>query len=397
MRNMLRASITLALAFGVLAGCGKDSPLEHRPQSALPGNEPPSVSQSPQPGAAAPYDEAETVAEGLRAPWDLAFAPDGRLFVTERPGAIRVIEQGKLLSEPLFSFDDKPVASRGESGLLGLALDPAFASNKYMYVYHTYEEDRALKNRVLRLIVDGNQAKLDRVLLDGLPGQQTHDGGRIRFGPDGLLYVTVGDAQVRDQSQQSDSLAGKILRIRSDGTIPADNPDPSSPIYSLGHRNPQGLAWQPGTGTLYSSEHGQSAKDEINVIVKGGNYGWPLIEGDQTEPAQSSLSGTILRRPLIHSGNETWAPSGMTFVTQGPWSGALLVANLRGTQVLKLTLNDGKEPTVKQLEALWKGEYGRIRHIAEGPDGSLYMLTNNTDGRGSPKTGDDRLLRFKLQ
>lgn len=396
MRNMLRAPITLALAFGLLAGCGKDSPLE-RPQAALPGNEPPSVSQSPQPGAADPYGEPETVAEGLRAPWDLAFAPDGRLFVTERPGAIRVIEQGKLLTEPLFSFDDKPVASRGESGLLGLALDPAFASNRYMYVYHTYEDGRALKNRVLRLLVEGNQAKLDRVLLDGLPGQQTHDGGRIRFGPDGMLYVTVGDAQVRDQSQQSDSLAGKILRIRSDGTIPADNPDPSSPIYSLGHRNPQGLAWQPGTGALYSSEHGQSAKDEINVIVKGGNYGWPLIEGDQTEPAQSSPAGTALRRPLVHSGNETWAPSGMTFVTQGPWSGALLVANLRGTQVLKLTLNDGKEPAVKQLEALWKGEYGRIRHIAEGPDGSLYMLTNNTDGRGSPKAGDDRLLRFKLQ
>jgi glucose/arabinose dehydrogenase len=343
-----------------------------------------------------PYAALEVVAERLNVPWDIAFASDGRLFFTERPGAIRVIESGKLLAEPIFAFTDAPVVSRGESGLLGLALDPDFSKNKYMYTYHTYEEKGAMKNRVLRLVVDGNKAKLDRVLIADLPGQQTHDGGRIRFGPDGMLYVTVGDAQIREQSQNPNSLAGKILRIRPDGTIPNDNPDPKSPVYSSGHRNPQGLAWQPGTGKLFSSEHGQSSKDEINVIEKGANYGWPLIEGDQTEPKQAVPSGTVLRKPLIHSGdNTTWAPSGMTFVTRGPWNGQLLVANLRGTQVLKLTLSGQQETKVEKIEPLWKNEYGRIRNVTEGPDGSLYLLTNNRDGRGDPKANDDVILRFK--
>lgn len=343
-----------------------------------------------------PYAAPEVVAERLNVPWDLAFAPDGRLFFTERPGAIRVIESGKLLAEPIFAFADAPVVSRGESGLLGLALDPDFSKNHYMYAYHTYEEKGAMKNRVLRLVVDGSKAKLDRVLLADLPGQQTHDGGRIRFGPDGMLYVTVGDAQIREQSQNPNSLAGKILRIRPDGTIPSDNPDPKSPVYSSGHRNPQGLAWQPGTGKLFSSEHGQSSKDEINVIEKGANYGWPLIEGDQTEPKQAVPPGTVLRKPLIHSGDDTtWAPSGMTFVTRGPWNGQLLVANLRGTQVLKLTLSGQQDAKVENIEPLWKNEYGRIRNVAEGPDGSLYLLTNNRDGRGDPKANDDVILRFK--
>lgn len=345
--------------------------------------------------AAIPYGEAEVVAEKLNVPWDIAFATDGRIFFTERPGSIRMIEAGKLLAEPLFAFADAPVVSRGESGLLGLALDPDFPKNKYLYTYHTYERNGVLKNRVLRLVVNGSKAKLDRVLIDDLPGQQTHDGGRIRFGPDGMLYVTVGDAQEREQSQNPNSLAGKILRLRPDGAIPADNPDPKSPVWSLGHRNPQGLVWQPGTGKLFSSEHGQSAKDEINIIEKGANYGWPLIEGDQTEPKQAVPSGTMLRKPLVHSGASTWAPSGMTFITRGPWNGQLLVANLRGTQVLKLTLSGQQEAKVENMEALWKNQYGRIRNVAEGPDGSLYLLTNNRDGRGDPKPNDDVILRFK--
>ncbi|GAA3403793.1 PQQ-dependent sugar dehydrogenase [Paenibacillus hodogayensis] len=344
-----------------------------------------------------PYGEAEVVADKLNVPWDAVFAPDGRLFFTERAGAIRVIENGRLAADPVFAFTDKPVVSRSESGLLGLTLDPDFTGNGYMYAYHTYEANGSLKNRVLRLKLEGGKAKLDRVLLDGLPGQQTHDGGRIRFGPDGLLYITVGDAQEREQSQSMASLAGKILRIRSDGSIPADNPDPKSPVYSLGHRNPQGLAWQPDTGRLFSSEHGQTAKDEINVIEKGGNYGWPLIEGDQTEPKQKA-AGAPLRPPLLHSGADTtWAPSGMTFITQGPWKGQLLVANLRGMQVLKLTLAAGTEPKVDRVEPLWKERYGRLRSVLEGPDGSLYVLTNNRDGRGTPQQDDDRILRFRPQ
>ncbi|MBD2861743.1 PQQ-dependent sugar dehydrogenase [Paenibacillus oceani] len=344
---------------------------------------------------AVPYGEPEIVADKLNVPWDLAFAPDGRMFFTERPGTIRVITDGKLLPEPVFAFSGPPFVSTGESGLLGLTLDPDFAANGYMYTYHSYEMN-GIKNRVLRLVLEGNKAKLDRVLLADIPGQRNHDGGRIRFGPDGLLYVTTGDAQERELSQTPGSLAGKILRIRSDGTIPADNPDPKSPMYSYGHRNPQGLAWQPGSGRLFSSEHGQTSKDEINIIEKGANYGWPLIEGDVKEAKQPLPAGTVLRTPLLHSGaSVTWAPSGMTFVANGPWKGQLLVAGLRGEQVLKLTLEGADPVRVTGQESLWKGQFGRIRNVTEGPDGSLYLLTNNRDGRGTPAAGDDRIIRFK--
>ncbi|RKN86959.1 PQQ-dependent sugar dehydrogenase [Paenibacillus ginsengarvi] len=385
--RQISGSIAIAALLFFLTACEANKP----PEAQAP-NTP--VSGSSGQTEAFPYKPAEVVAEKLNVPWDLAFAPDGRLLFTERPGTIRVIAGGKLLPDPMFTLAP-PFVSKGESGLLGLALDPLFAENGYLYTYHTYESDGAMKNRLLRLSVKGNKAELDRVLLSELPGQQTHDGGRIRFGPDGNLYVTVGDAQQRELSQSKDSMAGKILRIRSDGSIPADNPDPRSPVYSMGHRNPQGLAWQPGTGKLFSSEHGQTAKDEINVIEKGGNYGWPLIEGDLTEAKQPQPAGIVLRKPLLHSGETTWAPSGMTFVTQGPWKGKLLVAGLRGTQVLKLTLTGGADVRIDAMEALWKGEFGRIRHVAEGPDGSLYVLTNNRDGRGTPKQDDDVILQFK--
>lgn len=345
-----------------------------------------------------PYGEPEMVAERLNVPWDLAFAPDGRIYFTERTGAVRVLVGDKLQAEPVFEFAGLPFVSKGEGGLLGLALDPDYANNRFMYVYHTYEESGTTKNRVLRLAVEGNKARLDRVILSDLPGQRNHDGGRIRFGPDRLLYVTVGDAQEPGDSQNPHSLAGKILRIRPDGTIPNDNPDPKSPVYSLGHRNPQGLAWQPGTGVMFASEHGQTFKDEINVIEKGANYGWPLIEGDAGEPKQPLTGGITLRKPLIHSGTDSWAPCGMTFVTQGPWKGELLTANLRGTQVLKLTLGQeatGAGITVKKADTLWKGQFGRLRHVAEGPDGSLYLLTNNRDGRGTPAADDDRIIRLR--
>jgi glucose/arabinose dehydrogenase len=174
-------------------------------------------------------------------------------------------------------------------------------------------------------------------MLDGIPGDTNHNGGRIKVGPDGYLYVTTGERYKPELAQDKDSLGGKILRISLDGSIPQDNPWPDSPVYSWGHRNPQGLAWQPDTGVLYSSEHGQSSHDEINIIKPGANYGWPLIEGDET----AGKGGVSLRLPLLHSGNQTWAPSGMTFITQGPWSGELLVAGLAGEQLLWISTSSG--------------------------------------------------------
>lgn len=328
-----------------------------------------------------------TVAEGLNVPWEMDIAPDGRIFFTERPGVIRVIEKEKLLPEPVISFK-APFTSQGEGGLLGLVLDPKFEKNHYIYVYHTYTEKNQIKNRVLRLVEKNNKAKVDKVIIKDLPGSKNHNGGRIKIGPDGYLYITVGDRYEPGLAQDKKSLGGKILRIGLDGSIPKSNPFPNSPIYSLGHRNPQGLAWHPESGELFASEHGQSAHDEINLIQAGANYGWPKIQGDETSKKERDL-----RKPIVHSGNKTWAPSGMAFISQGPWKGQLLVANLRGEQVLKITLNKKDPAKVEKIESIFK-DLGRIRNVYEADDGSIYLMTNNRDGRGEPKKGDDKLIRL---
>lgn len=345
--------------------------------------------------AAFPY-ERETVATGLQVPWEIDFAPDGRMFFTERGGALRMIEQGKLAAEPVFRFDDA-LFKRGEAGLLGFTLDPNFSQNHYIYAYYSYTEGGSPYNRIVRLVESGGKAKLDKVLMDKLPGAQIHDGGRVKFGPDGMLYFTNGDASEPSVAQDVSKLAGKIFRIKPDGTVPQDNPYPGSPVYSLGHRNPQGLAWHPDTKKLYSSEHGQTAHDEINLIEPGANYGWPLIQGDATQvkPADEAKKGPgPLKRPIVHSKDVTWAPSGITFVTKGPWRGNLLAANLRGTQVLRIVLTaDGAG--VHAVEPLLHDELGRIRDVVEAPDGSIYVLTNNRDGRGTPAADDDKIIRLK--
>lgn len=332
-----------------------------------------------------PYRQ-EIFAKDLNVPWAIDIAKDGRVFLTERPGSIRVMIKGQVLKEPVLSLD-APFASEGEGGLLGLALDPQFSDNHYIYVYHTYEENGEMKNRVLRLIEHNNKATIDKVLIDNIPGSTNHNGGRMKFGPDGNLYITAGDKYEPPLAQTKDSLGGKILRIRADGSIPEDNPFPGSPVYSLGHRNPQGLAWQPGTGKLFSSEHGQSAHDELNVIEAGANYGWPDIEGDETAVG--------MKPPLYQSGETTWAPSGITFVTQGPWKDNLLMANLRGTQVLRFVIGEKNgQPHVSEVIPMFPRQLGRIRDVYEGSDGSIYVLTNNRDGRGKPRLHDDQIIRL---
>lgn len=331
-----------------------------------------------------PYT-VDVIASELDVPWEMDIAPDGRIFFTERSGLLRVIEDGQLNPEPVITLDS-PFISDGEGGLLGLALDPDFSANHYLYLYHTYEEDDEVKNRVLRLIESSNKAQVDKVLIDDLPGSSNHNGGRIKVGPDGYLYITSGDRYEPTLAQDLGSTGGKILRISLDGTIPSDNPFPNSPVYSWGHRNPQGLAWHPATGELYSTEHGQSAHDEINLIKPGGNYGWPLIEGDESVEDKD----TPLLAPLLHSGSNTWAPSGITFVTDGPWEGDLLVAALRGQQLIHVSLED----TASSVQSVFYEEFGRLRNIYNGADGTLYLMTNNRDGRGSPSQEDDRIIRL---
>jgi glucose/arabinose dehydrogenase len=326
----------------------------------------------------------EEVAAGLDTPWEVAFAPDGRVFVTERPGVIRVIEDGELREEPYAELDVEEI---GEGGQLGLALDPDFEENGYLYAYYTTLEDGEPVNRLVRLVERGGEAREeDRVLLEG-PAASIHNGGRVAVGPDGKLYATMGDVSETATAQDREALAGKIVRVETDGSIPDDNPFPGSPVYSLGHRNPQGLAWD-ADGNLYAPEHGQSAHDELNLVRPGRNYGWPEIEGDERAEG--------LQTPILQSGEETWAPSGAAFVREGPWEGSVLFTGLRGQSLHRVEFDPNDPSRVTSHEEYLEGEYGRLRTVVQGPDGALYLLTNNTDGRGDPGPDDDRLLRVEV-
>lgn len=334
----------------------------------------------------------EIVAENLEIPWSIAFLPDDRIFVTERTGKLRVIEDGNLRQEPVKTLD----VGAFEGGLLGIALDPNFSDNHHLYLYYTYNEFLTTYNKVVRFTEKNNELTDELVLVDKIPGAAIHDGGRLKFGPDGKLYITTGDAANADSAQDLNSLAGKILRINPDGTIPDDNPFENSLVFSYGHRNPQGLDWDPVTGKLVVAEHGPSgergfAHDEINIVEAGKNYGWPKVVGDGTD--QSYVN------PLLHTGSETWAPSGATFYDSEnipEWTNKFFVATLRGNHLRMLEL-DTQENAVVSSKALFLGEFGRLRDAAVGPDGDLYLLTSNRDGRGSPFPNDDKIIRISAE
>ena len=332
--------------------------------------------------------EVVTVAENLEIPWEIVFAPDGRIFFTERVGNLRVIENGLLNPEPITSID----VGAGEGGLLGLALDPSFEQNHFLYLYYTYFEFPFTYNKVVRYTEKDNALSDEVILIDKIPGAAWHDGGRLKFGPDEKLYITTGDAGNADSAQDLNSLGGKILRINSDGTIPSDNPFSDSMVFSYGHRNPQGIDWDPITGKLVASEHGPSgergfAHDEVNVIESGKNYGWPKVIGGEHDPEFVD--------PIIHTGDDTWAPSGATFYdsTNIPeWENKYFIATLRGNHLRMLDL-DVEANQVVSSEAIFSN-YGRLRDASMGPDGNLYILTSNQDGRGTPAENDDRILKI---
>jgi glucose/arabinose dehydrogenase len=299
----------------------------------------------------------EVVAEGLEVPWEIAWLPDGRALITERPGRIRTLD-GALVATV-------PVSALGEGGLMGLALDPEFETQPFVYLYYTTADGLQLE----RWRFEDNRLTREASLIDGvIEAGPIHDSGRIAFGPDGALYVATGDAGNPDLAQDRDSLNGKYLRLTEYRGGPV-RPE----ILSLGHRNPQGFDWQPGTGRLFSTEHGPVGFDEINEIREGENYGWPEVtgpdHGDFTAPLKVYESSV--------------APSGATF-----WRGAFWFATLRGESLRRVRLADGSE------QVLLDGEYGRLRTVRVGPDGALYVLTSNRDGRGSPVEGDDRILRL---
>jgi glucose/arabinose dehydrogenase len=318
---------------------------------------------------------AAPLAQGLEIPWALGFLPDGSLIFTERAGRVRLIDrQEGLLAEPLLVIEE--VAHRGEGGLLGIAVHPDFANNHFIYLYHTYQADDSLANRVVRFRLEDSTLRDRQILIDGIPGANIHNGGRIKFGPDELLYITTGDAASPDMAQDRDSLDGKILRVNDDGSIPPENPFPGSPVYSYGHRNPQGLAWD-ARCRLWATEHGSSATDELNLIEAGRNYGWPIIRGDE------EVSG--LESPVAHSDRDTWAPSGMA-----SYDGSLFFTGLRGQSLYQATIKNGDVTLSRHL----RGRFGRLRDVVIGPDNLLYILTNNRDGRGIPTAEDDQIIRI---
>ncbi len=331
-----------------------------------------------------PY-RAAVLADNLRIPWAMDISEDGTIYFTEREGNVRKIKGGILLPEPIITLQE-PFVSQGEGGLLGLALDRDFSRNHYLYIMYTYRVGASLYNRVVRLIEDGDTAVEDAVIIDNIPGGFLHNGGRIKVGPDGKLYISTGDAGNSGLSQDITSTAGKILRLEPDGSIPSDNPYPNSPVFSLGLRNPQGLTWS-SANRLYATDHGNIAQDEINLIWPGANYGWPIVTTDDTSPNENFHS------PIINSGSETWAPSALTYISQGPWNGQLLAAALRGSKLVAVTLNeDGTE--AESVSYWFDNEFGRLRDVYQGNDGSIYILTNNRDGRGTPQENDDKIIRL---
>lgn len=317
-------------------------------------------------------NEAEIVAENLDVPWSIEHH-NNIFYISERGGTIAQISDGEIERQSVSL--ERPLSSTSEAGLLGFILHPNFSESKKAFAYYTYEADNSRMNRIVELTLSNGHWEETSLLLDDIPSGSTHHGGRIKIGPDEKLYATTGDASKPELAQSKDSLAGKILRLNLDGSIPPDNPFPDSFIYSYGHRNAQGLSWA-SDETMYASEHGANANDEINQIEKGKNYGWPEIEGTQSETGMES--------PLFNSGNNnTWAPSGMAYKNQ-----TLFVAALRGNAVLRFDLDS------KEGSQIIDG-FGRIRDIHISGD-DLYFVTNNKDGRGSPEENDDKLVRIPL-
>ena len=297
---------------------------------------------------------------------------------------MRIFDLSTSTSELALTLDD--VSRQGEAGLLGLALAPDFAASRHVYLYYTAVTGNSTVNRIVRYREVGGRLGERAVLLDGIPAGTIHDGGRLRFGPDGLLYATAGDAANSALAQDQASLAGKFLRLERDGTTPRSNPF-GSPIFSWGHRNPQGFDWHPSTREIWATEHGNSGNDEINVIRIGVNYGWPTIEGAQTFPNME---------PPVTSFSPSIAPSGAAFYqgTRFPsFVGNLFAATLRGTHLLRLVV-DAPARRITRQERLLDGTFGRLRDVSSGRTACIYISTNNRDGRGSPVAADDRIIRL---
>jgi glucose/arabinose dehydrogenase len=377
MRQPRTLSGCLVLGFVLLLGaCSDDEP---EPSSAPTTRTPSEATSTPTTTTSTPTAEPgpvvptafEDLVTGLDVPWGLAFLPDGSALVSERDSAL--VRQVTASAQVTEAGTVPDVVADNEGGLLGLAVPPGQST---VYAYLTAADD----NRVVRMSFDGGALGEPEVVIDGIPKAGNHNGGRLAFGPDGMLYVSTGDAGQPDRAQDLESLGGKILRLSPDGTVPADNPFAGSPVFSYGHRNVQGLAFDQD-GRLWASEFGQNTWDELNLIEAGGNYGWPVVEGVGNDDR--------FIEPVAQWSTDEASPSGIAYVRD-----TVFLASLRGQRLWQVPVPDGVAGTPTDFVA---GEFGRLRAAALAPDGSLWVLTNNTDGRGEPRDGDDRILRVTLE
>jgi len=375
-RRTLTAGAALALTAGLAACTGSgDSP----GPAASPGAPPVTASARPTQDATSPTKPTappgpvrviRTLTTGLAVPWGVAFLPDGRAVVTERDsGRVLVIDPKSGRATPIGSID--MAAPNVEAGLLGVAVSPTFTDDHLLYFYVSTSED----NRIVRATWDGGLIAEPQTILDGIPLGPIHDGGRLAFGPDGFLYASTGETGDRDLSQDKTSLAGKILRITPDGEPAPGNPFGDSPVYSYGHRNVQGLAWD-DAGHLWASEFGDSTFDELNLIEPGNDYGWPIFEGRGDDPAYTN--------PKVVWNTDDASPSGLAYA-----DGHLWLAALRGQRLWRIDVDGTRASNPTDF---FVGDYGRLRTVVVAPDGRLWVTTSNKDGRGVPKADDDRIL-----
>ena len=370
---------------------------------------PPSAGGSAEPaaaGASTPQDlvepaiiaaervqlHVETVLGDLDTVWDMIWAPDGSMWFSERAGRISRFDLAERTRTVVGEIPN--VLESGEAGLMGVALHPDFPNTPMVYAVHSYDTGRGIGNRLVRMRFEDGSLSSPEALFNGWAGRRNHDGSRIVFGPDGFLYITMGDAGNRPVSQDLSSLNGKILRLTAEGEPAPGNPF-GDHIWSFGHRNPQGLVFHPN-GMLYSAEHGQRDEDELNLIEPGRNYGWPTLEGFCSTPQEEAYCAENDVVEPLHA----WSPTvgiGGAEVYVGDaiegWDGDLLAVSLRGEALYHIGLSEDGRKAVS-IETILEGEYGRLRDVLVGPDGEVYIATSNRDGRGNPTANDDRILRL---
>lgn len=361
----MRRLVVLVLVL-IVTGCSTDAP----PEQSNGSESSPVPDGSPTSGAPG---SVRTLVDGLETPWGIAFLPDGTAIVTERDTRrVLAVRDGEATAVGLI----EPATPNGEAGLLGVAVSPEFESDSLLYFYFTTADD----NRIVRTRLENGRLGELEVILDGIPSGFIHDGGRLAFGPDGYLYVSTGEIGEPELAQDPDSLGGKILRITAEGRPAPGNPEPASPVWSMGHRNVQGLAFDE-QGRLWASEFGANRFDELNLIEAGSNYGWPAVEGQGDDDRYVN--------PHLTWSTAEASPSGLAYA-----DGQLWMASLRGERLWRIDVEDGRAVEPK---AFFVGEYGRMRTVAFAPDGSLWVTTSNRDGRGDPQEGDDRILVVSVE